>query len=79
MAVKAGASNDDAEINNARLRTWYDAGEPVWMAADGLKQLVRGRTLADRDGSEMRALRRMSTREIIVGGVPGIEFRWSGK
>lgn len=55
----AGASRADAEPHLSRLSLWFNAGEPAWMAADGLKQLVRGARLVARDDGDRRALRRM--------------------
>lgn len=46
------ATAADGRAHAEKLTRWYQAGEPVWMAADGLRQLVRGARLAkqaDRD------------------------------
>lgn len=37
-----------------RLVLWYQAGEPIWMAADGLRQIANGLRLAERDRSRVR-------------------------
>ena len=38
----------------ARLNRWYTTGEPIWMAADGLRMMLRDTFVArraERDGS----------------------------
>lgn len=42
---------------NAKVVRWYHAGEPVWMAADGLAHLVRERVKIERVEREDRALK----------------------
>jgi hypothetical protein len=44
-AVKAGEGR-------SRLQRWYQAGEPIWMAADGLKQLAAGMSRAKRESDD---------------------------
>lgn len=55
-AIALGAASESVMACCAKLQTWYQAGEPVWMAADGLKQLAQGLESAkrsDADGPEM--------------------------
>lgn len=39
----AGVTEADVDriVTRERLVRWFDAGEPVWMAADSLRQTVR--------------------------------------
>ena len=56
----AGVSMDDANkyATRERLSRAYQAGEPAWMAADMVRQFVRGGQLADRADHEIGAMRR---------------------
>jgi hypothetical protein len=56
-AIQAGADSNAVQQTSARLRSWYEAGEPIWMAVDGLKALARGYMLAVREGAEERVIR----------------------
>lgn len=49
VLVAAGVSHEQAEPQRERLALWYRSGEPVSMAADGLKQFVRGAERAARE------------------------------
>lgn len=74
-AIKAGAKADSVKAVRSKLFAWYEAGEPIWMAIDGLKQLARGYDIAERDEADARAMRRMAMgeiRETVENGVPGI-------
>lgn len=42
---------------NARLISWYQAGEPVWMAASALLQFARGYIRAQTDQRAREAIR----------------------
>lgn len=53
VLIAAGVSQDEAAPHRARVQMWARMGEPVWMAADGLRFLVRQSALnarAERDG-----------------------------
>lgn len=56
----AAVSTEDMEryCTRARMHMMFNAGEPVWMAADALKQWVRNGKRADRNDSEVDGLRR---------------------
>lgn len=56
-AIHAGADAEAVRAVRGKLRAWYNAGEPIWMAADGLKQLARGYVLATREDSDARVIR----------------------
>jgi hypothetical protein len=59
----AKASHEESKPHRARLQLWYRSGEPVWMAADGLRQLVSGAQSAKREVGgvdELRAVIRRS-------------------
>lgn len=61
----AGISAKDAELHRERLQRWYQAGEPVWMAADGLRQVATrvARELQHDDGrAAIRAAYRKAVR-----------------
>lgn len=58
----AGVSHAEKDqYARAHLQRAYDAGEPAWMAADMLRQRVRGGLLADREQGEISAMRRAMT------------------
>lgn len=40
-----------------KLNRWYDAGEPVWMAASGLRDMVRAISIEHRAQSDARVIR----------------------
>lgn len=48
VLTDAGVSFEQAEaaVTRDRLVRWYQAGEPVWMAADGARDMVRGAAIA---------------------------------
>lgn len=46
----------DSEPHRERLWAWFRAGEPVWMAADGLRQLLRGERIAAAEERERRVI-----------------------
>lgn len=59
-AIKSGAEGrfvraERAE-NKGRMRRWYEAGEPIWMAADTLKAFAKGQKIAHNEGSHKRAV-----------------------
>lgn len=55
----SGASQAEKDrYARVHLQRAYDAGEPAWMAADMVRQRVRAGLLADREQSEISALRR---------------------
>ncbi len=55
----AGVSQAEKDhYARVHLQRAYDAGEPAWMAADMVRQRVRGGLLADREQGEISALRR---------------------
>ncbi len=64
--VDAGVSVEqaDAAVTRERLIRWYNAGEPVWMAAQSIKIMVNDMRVAARaahDGrSAIRAAHRAS-------------------
>lgn len=57
VLMGAKASMDEAKPFMDKLKLWFKSGEAVWMAADGLKQFVKGRKIgarADREAGFMR-------------------------
>ncbi len=59
---------DDAEWQqtmNARLISWYRAGEPVWMAASSLLQFAIGYQRAQRDDREVIRAAHRAAKNII--------------
>lgn len=46
----------EAYCGRARLNRWYDAGEPVWMAADSLRSFVNDGKRHDRNDREVAFL-----------------------
>lgn len=61
LAAKCSAEDFklyDEKLVRERLNRWYDAGEPVWMAAKSLAHMIkRGaiETRADREAAALRA------------------------
>lgn len=54
----AGVSVDEARAAaRARIQSWYQAGEPAWMAADALLAFVRGARGAAREDDGREAIR----------------------
>jgi hypothetical protein len=41
-AIRHGASVAGVESAHAKIVSWFNAGEPVWMAAGSLLELARG-------------------------------------
>ncbi len=48
-AIRHGASVAGVESAHGKLVAWFNAGEPVWMAAGSLLQLARGFDRAKRE------------------------------
>jgi hypothetical protein len=65
VLTDSGASYEASKPHRARLQRWFNAGEPVWMAADGLKQLVawteRAKREVDPVGELQKVIRRFAT------------------
>jgi hypothetical protein len=61
-ALRAGADREGVNACQHRLQRMYQAGEPVYMAADALKQLARGWALAEHEDNEAHALQRIMFR-----------------
>lgn len=61
VVTSAGVSVDDMEryCTRERMHMMFNAGEPVWMAADALKHWVRNGKRSDRNDSEVDGLRRI--------------------
>ena len=57
VMTAAKASHDEAQPFNDKLQRWFAAGEPIWLAAAGLKHLVKGKRIHDRAEREHKALR----------------------
>jgi hypothetical protein len=55
-AIRHGASVAGVESVHAKLVLWFNAGEPVWMAAGSLLQLARGYDRAQRENADGRAV-----------------------
>lgn len=56
----AGVTHDEAQkYAGDRISRAYAAGEAAWMAADMVRELVRGGLVADRADSEVNGLRSM--------------------
>lgn len=56
----AGVTHDEAQkYAGARISRAYLNGEPAWMAADMVRELVRGGLVADRADGEVDGLRGM--------------------
>lgn len=51
-AIRHGASVAGLESAHAKLISWFNAGEPVWMAADALLQWARGYDRAQREQAD---------------------------
>jgi hypothetical protein len=56
--AKVSVADMEAYCTRARMHMMFNAGEPVWMAADALKTWVRIGKRADRADSEVDGLRR---------------------
>jgi hypothetical protein len=57
LGLDLEAARSTYEQNRSRVQLWYSAGEPVWMAVDGMKQLIKGAIVARRSDGEVAALR----------------------
>ena len=51
-AIRHGASVSGVESAHSKLVTWFNAGEPVWMAAGSLLQMARGFDRAQREQAD---------------------------
>lgn len=58
-AIGAGAAAEGIQELKAKLIMWYEAGEPVWMAASGIAQMVKSRAVHVRAEKEASNLRRI--------------------
>lgn len=61
VLTEAKVSEKDAHeyAGRERLHAWFRAGEPVWMAADALRQFVKNgkrEARADREATSLRAM-----------------------
>jgi dihydroxyacid dehydratase/phosphogluconate dehydratase len=57
LGLDLDASATTYAQNRARVQLWYSAGEPVWMAVDGMKQLIKGAIVDRRSYGEVAAMR----------------------
>jgi hypothetical protein len=51
-ALRNGASVAGVESAHAKLVAWFNAGEPVWMAAGSLLELAKGYDRAQREQAD---------------------------
>lgn len=65
VLAEAGVTAEQAKTEAERLTRWYNAGEPVWMAANGLREFFQDRAIherEDRDWSGAKAAIRTGNR-----------------
>lgn len=62
-AIRHGASLVGIDASRHKLAPWFNAGEPVWMAADSLLQLARGYDRCQREHADgFSTLRKAASR-----------------
>ena len=56
-AIRQGGDAEIVRSLHARAALWFQAGEPVWLAASGIRQLAVGHVRAAREDSERAVIR----------------------
>lgn len=64
--IHAGYSGEVVQAVSGRLLMWYQAGESLDIAIDGLKQLARGYMLAEVEDANARVLRQSIRRSEVA-------------
>jgi len=52
-----GVPSEVWDAQRERIARWYAAGEPVWMAADSLRQFARGARIAAMESADRDVIR----------------------